>query len=87
MVDVPAMAHHDNQDEQDLVLDLVDDPVVAGAQSPLALACDQLLGATGPRLLTEQLDGGLHPAACGGIELAQLTPPLLSGEFSVQFQA
>ena len=46
-VAVAPVADGDHQDDQHVVVDLVDDSVVAGTDPPLALSADQLLGPHG----------------------------------------
>ena len=41
------MSNGNHQDDQHVVVDLVDDSVVAGTDPPLALSADQLLGPLG----------------------------------------
>jgi len=43
LVDVAAVPDGDDEDEEHVVVDLVDDPVVAGAGAPLAVTADELL--------------------------------------------
>ncbi len=52
-----ADADGDDEDEENLVAELVDDAVVAGADPPLPVPTDQLIGATRARLVSKQLDG------------------------------
>ncbi len=59
LIDVPSMADGDDEDDKDLVVYLVDDAVVTGADPPFALTADQLLGSSRSRLAGQQLDGGL----------------------------
>lgn len=72
MLDVAAMPDGDDEDEQDIIVDLVDHPVVAGPDTPLAVPADEHLGAARPGLVRQQLDGRLDPAPCRRIQLAQL---------------
>ena len=46
-VDVPPMPYTDDEDAQDLIANLIDDAVVAGADPPLAGPADQLGGPLG----------------------------------------
>jgi hypothetical protein len=71
-VDLSAVTDRDDQDDEDLVADLVDDAVIARTDAPFALASGELHRAGRPGLVGEQLDRGLHAAACWEVELAQL---------------
>ena len=66
-IDVAAVAHGEHQDEEDLVPDLVDDPVVTGAYAPLVVAANELLGTGGPRLLRQEFDRRLDASTGGRI--------------------
>ena len=69
LVDVAAVSDGDDEDEENLVADLVDDAVVAGADPPLAVPTDELLGSARTRLVCKQLDGRLDAAPRGGSSL------------------
>ena len=70
LVDLATMPDGNRQDKQDLVMDLVDNPVVPGAYTPLAFAPDELLRPTRSRLLGQDLDGRLHTTSGGWVQLA-----------------
>ena len=77
------MADIDYEDDQYVIVDLVDDSVVAGTDPPLALSADQRLGPARPWLIGEELDGRLDPPSSGRLELAQLAyPPPPPGDVS-----
>jgi len=65
-VDLPPMPYTDDEDAQDLIANLIDDAVVAGADPPLAGPADQLGGPARAWLLGDQLDGGVEPALAEG---------------------
>ena len=69
-IDVSAVADGDHQDEQDVVVDLVHDPVVAGAHTPLAVATDQLLGAVRTGFAGQQLKRCLDASLGSPVQLA-----------------
>ncbi len=46
--DVATMAYSHDENQKDVVVDLVDDGIVAGSDPPLAVPADQLLGPAGP---------------------------------------
>lgn len=69
-VDVPPKANGDDENEEDVVVHLVDDPVVPGANSPLTVAASQCLGPAGPWRVREQFDSGLNAALGGSIKFA-----------------
>ena len=60
-VDLPPVPWCDHEHDQDTVVDLIDNPVVTGPHSPLAVATDEVLGAAGPRLC-----GTRHSASASG---------------------
>lgn len=51
-------------------MNLIHDPVVPGANSPLTVAASQRLGRARPWRVREQFDGGLNAALGGSIEFA-----------------
>lgn len=57
---------------QHLVIDLVDDAVVAGAHSPLTVPSDKLLGTSRAGFLGKQLNDSLNSALGAAIQLAHL---------------
>ena len=61
-VDLPPVPWCDHEHDQDTVVDLIDNPVVTGPHSPLAVATDE--GAAGPRLC-----GTRHSASASGWRL------------------
>ena len=71
-VDVPAMADLDDEDHELPVGDLVDDPEVAGADTPLPRGTHQLACSGRPRVVSKEFDDGLHAATAHRIQLAQL---------------
>ena len=72
-MNVPAMANTDDEYELLLVVDFVDDPIVARAYSPLSGATNQPSCGWRPGIGSEHLDRRLNPSAGWWIELAQ--PP------------
>lgn len=72
-VDLPPMAERDHEHQENLVMDLVHDAIVASADPPFALAADQNLGAGGTRLLSEKFYCGLETAPSLRVVLSQLT--------------
>ena len=56
-----------------IVADLVDDPMVTGADAPFAIATRELLRAGRAGLLGQELYGGLDAATCRRIEPSQLS--------------
>ena len=58
LIDVAAMAEVDDHDGEDSVIDPVQDPVVAGSDSPFG-SCHELLCRRRPRVLGEEVDGSL----------------------------
>ena len=46
-MDLPSVTFCDHEHEEDAVVDLIDNPVVTGPHSPLAVATDEFLGAAG----------------------------------------
>ncbi len=71
LVNVAAMPDSDHEDEEDVVVHLVDDPIVAGAHSPIASAADQLLGAARSWLVCQELNGRLDPSLSPGVQPAE----------------
>lgn len=67
------MAEPENEDEEPVVLDLVDDAVVAGANSPLAGSPDQLGRGRWSRFVSQQFQRRLEAPAYLRVELAELT--------------
>jgi hypothetical protein len=55
-----------------VVVDLVDDAIVAAADATFAVATDQFPSAAGSGLVGQQLHGGLQPATGLGVQLAEL---------------
>ena len=72
-VDVFSIAYPDDQDEQPVVFDVVDDPIVADADPVQLFGRLKLRGVVGPRLLGQRLDPRKNPLLCAAIELADLT--------------
>ena len=69
-VDVAAVADGNDKDEQHAVVNLVDDPVVTGPDTPLAVASNQLLGPARARFAGKQFDRRLDPPLGGPVQLA-----------------
>jgi hypothetical protein len=55
--------NRENQNQQGAVMDLVDDAVLAGPDSPLPVAADELLGPEGSRLAGQEFDRRLDSPA------------------------
>jgi hypothetical protein len=53
------VAHAKDEDNELVVVNLVDDPVVAGTDSPLARAADETTRGWRPGFDSEQINGGL----------------------------
>lgn len=66
------MTECDDQDDEDLVVYLIDDPEVARAHSPFSCTTYQLLRAGWPGIGSQELDGSLHTPSRSRIKLAQL---------------
>lgn len=64
------MANPQDEDHEPVVFDLVDDPIVAGADPPFATATHQLDGAWRPGVIGEQFEDGLDSPSHRSIELA-----------------
>ena len=71
-MDLPSVTFCDHEHEEDAVVDLIDNPVVTGPHSPLAVATDEFLGAAGPRLFGKEFDRGLNSSQCRAVQLPQL---------------
>lgn len=71
-IDLSPMPHLQNEHDKFSVFDVVNDAVVAGANSPLARSPDQPSGRGRPRIVAEQLERGLDAATSLGVELAEL---------------
>lgn len=67
------MRNRQHEYDQASVVDVVDDPEVADAHTPCAAAVDEHARCRRSRLLSEQLDRGLHSASGLRVELPQLT--------------
>jgi hypothetical protein len=61
-----------DQEDEDLVVELVHDPVVPRSDPPFAGTADQLLGTWGPRIGSQQFDRCLDASAGLGVEPAEL---------------
>ena len=66
------MSNRHDEDQENVVVDLVDDSVVASAHPQRPITTDQPGCPAGSRLLGQQLDGALHSSSRGGVELSQL---------------
>lgn len=67
------MPHGDPEDDQDLVVDLVDNPVVAGADAPCALSAGEPFGTARARMVGRNSTAAWMRAPSCGIESVQLT--------------
>ena len=56
-----AVSDGDHEDEESVVINLVDDPVIPGSHPPLAVTPDELSRTSGAGLGTQKLDRGLYP--------------------------
>ena len=63
------MTDSEDEDRQDSVVDLIDDAVVAGAHTPLALPANEVLGSGWAGLLGKQLNDSLNPALRMAVQL------------------
>ena len=72
VVDLAAVAHAKDEDDELVVVNVVDDPVVAGTDPPLARATDEPGRGWWPGIDSEQLNGGLEASPHIRIELAEL---------------
>lgn len=70
LVDLAAVTDGDHEDEQDVVVDLVHDPVVTGTNTPFAIAANQLRDPTRARVAGQQLDRHLDPTPSNPVQLA-----------------
>jgi hypothetical protein len=66
------VANCHDEDQEYVVVDLVDDAVVAGADPPFAVSAHTLLRAAGPWLFGEELDRCLDPSPRRGVEPSEL---------------
>lgn len=73
LVDVAAVSELEDEDEQFVVVDLVNDAVVAGPDPPLARAADQAGRGRWPWVVGEQLECGLDPSTDLRVLFAELT--------------
>ena len=69
VVHLAAVTDGEDETRQYPVLDLVDDAVVAGAHTPLALPANELLGSGWAGLLGKQLNDSLDPALRMAVQL------------------
>ena len=60
----------DDKDEQHVVVDLVDDPVITGPDTPLNVPANQLLRTARARFAGKQFDRRLDPPLCDSVQLA-----------------
>jgi hypothetical protein len=67
------MSHAKHEHEELLLVDLVDDSVVAGADPPFARATDELHCCGRARVVGEKLEHALDSSADVGSELLQLS--------------
>lgn len=70
LVDLLAVAIRKNQDQENVVVYLIDDPVVAGADPPLAGTSGKLLGPGRSGFVGKQLDCGLDSTSSRPVQLA-----------------
>jgi|GEM_PF-2912558 len=71
-VDLTAAPDRENEDNQNPVVDLVDDPVGARPHTPRTAPAHERRGSCRAGLLCEQLDDRLDPPSGVTIQLAQL---------------
>lgn len=69
VVHLAAVTDGEDETRQYPVIDLVDDAVVAGAHTPLALPANELLGSSWAGLLGKQLNDSLDPALRMAVQL------------------
>ena len=72
LVDLAPVTEPQDEDQQMIVLDLVRDPVVAGADSPLTRAPDEPGRSWWSGLLGKKFESSLDTAPHPGVELPQL---------------
>jgi hypothetical protein len=72
-VDVASVPNGHDQHEEPVVINFVDDAVIAGFVPPLAAATHQLSGGRRPWLVGKQVDGGLDASPGVRIQFAKLT--------------
>ena len=72
VVDLAAMAHPQDKDEELIIMNLVDDAVVAGSDPPLAGTTDETGCGRWTRILGEEFEDGLDASSDVGIKLAEL---------------
>jgi len=72
VIDLAAVAHAKDEDNELVAVDLVHDPVVAGTDPPLARATDEPGRGWWPGIDSEQLNGGLEASPHIRVELAEL---------------
>jgi hypothetical protein len=61
------MTGAEHEEQQDVVVDLIDDAVVARSDPPLACSAHEPGGGRRVRVESQELDGSLHPAPCLGV--------------------
>ncbi len=72
LVDLAPVAEPQDKDQQMIVLDLVHDPVVAGADCPLTRASDKPGRRRWSGLVGKKFESSLDTAPYPGVELPQL---------------
>ena len=71
-VDFPAVSYLHNQDQEFVVVDFVDDTVIADPDSPLSIATDELGRFGGPWSGPQYFHGLQHPDLRGFVQFADL---------------
>ncbi len=66
------MPQRDHQDHQNVILNVVDDPVVTGANTVFTRSSDEFHGTRWPGIARQQLDHGLYSAPSHRVEFAKL---------------
>jgi hypothetical protein len=72
VVDLAAMTHPQDKDEELIIMNLVDDAVVAGSDPPLAGTTNETGCGRWTRILSEEFEDGLDASSNVGIKLAEL---------------
>ena len=72
VVDLAAMTHPQDKDEELIIMNLVDDAVVAGSDPPLAGTTNETGCGRWTRILNEEFEDGLDASSNVGTKLAEL---------------
>lgn len=72
VVDLAAMTHPQDKDEELIIMNLVDDAVVAGSDPPLAGTTNETGCGRWTRILNEEFEDGLDASSNVGTKRAEL---------------